>query len=236
MKVIILKFDDLNIKTHECHNWNGVFEYVISNKIKASAGVIGCSLIRNNLKYFRWIKAANDSKTIEIWNHGFNHSKKSKDLIEFCGTTYEEQYNSIKATQSLGKEKLGITFSTFGAPWNKIDNNTADVLKNFPDIKVWFSGDTDLKSIYSLKISKRYERYISNSPDPKLSSFDFTFDSFLEKYDDLILPYEVLQFHPSGWKNKNTLMEFYKIMEFLRNSPNVKFMTPSEYVAAKKVN
>ena len=226
MRAIILKLDDLASKTER---WDIVTRYIIHKKVKASIGIIGKSLEGNDQSYFDWIKELHSTGYFEFWNHGYTHAKHDNGL-EFYNSSYEDQYKSIENTQRLGWEKLGIQFSTFGAPWNKTDSNTRAVLEKFPKIKIWLRGDANSKSKLCLNtIGVTCER------KKEKSKFFVEFENLKNELDATKNdPYTLLQFHPNGWKTMVRVREFYKVINYLKPQPDTRFMTPIEYY--KRVN
>lgn len=225
MKSVILKFDDIKSKSDICPQWNAVFEYILSKNIKGSAGVIGKFLKGDDSKLFDWIKSISATGNIEFWNHGYSHCKFANGDREFFRTSYEYQCNSIKMTQSLAKDKLKITFTAFGAPHNLTDDNTEKALKTHPEIKVWLNTDPSVEStIPLLRVKKCEIAHISND-------YYFTLDTFKLQFESLKnSPYAVMQFHPSGWTSDHGIRQFYQIIDYLMQQPDVKFTTPTEYV------
>jgi hypothetical protein len=220
MKIIILKFDDFRCCTK---NWEIISEYVVSKNIKASIGIIGRSLETENQISFDWVKNLNSAGNFEFWNHGYNH-KNNKDTYEFYKTSYEEQYKSIETTQRLGKNKLGITFSTFGAPYNKMDDNTTLVLEKFSDIKICFSRQKCCNSKLNLHV---FRGDILNE-SKHLSA---KFDQFISRYNPIkYKECNILQFHPQNWRTSEDMVEFKKIIDYLTLDPEIKFMTPTEFL------
>jgi hypothetical protein len=219
MKIIVLKFDDFRRCTE---NWQVVTEYIVDKNIKASIGIIGRSLTKENQISFDWVKNLNSTGNFEFWNHGYTH-KKEENTFEFYKTSYEIQYKSVETTQRLGKNKLGITFSTFGAPWNRTDDNTRMVLEKFPEIKVWFSGKKDCNSKLNLDV-------FCGDVLNKHKNLSVKFEQFIPRYD-LVKDqeYNVLQFHPQNWKTPEDMIEFKKIIDHLILDSDIKFMTPTEF-------
>jgi len=203
-------------------------EYGIKNNIKFSIGIIGKYLEKENQKTFDWVKRFHNTGNVEFWNHGYNHEKNNKGL-EFFGTSVDEQYSSLEKTQRLGKEKLGITFSTFGAPWNTTDENTILALEKIPDIKVWLHGDERCKSKICLQPSR-----IACESFKEGNKFFVDFETFKIKYNTVkSREYLILQFHPATWKKMKAVREFYNIADYLSSNTDIKFMLPSQFAEFK---
>lgn len=222
MPVIIFKLDDFTVPTE---TWESVMEYGIKHNIKFSIGIIGKYLNRGEQNTFDWIKRFNNTGNFEFWNHGYTHEKNINGF-EFFGTPLEEQYLSLEKTQRLGKEKLGITFSTFGAPFNKIDENTILALGKIPEIKIWLKGYLKCNNKICLHSSRISCEFFKDN-----NKFFVEFERFKFKYNTVkASEYLILEFHPAGWKQTNAIREFFSIVDYLSHEPNVEFMLPSQYV------
>ncbi|MBK9099014.1 MAG: DUF2334 domain-containing protein [bacterium] len=146
-QLVILKADDLiydNTKVIS-ENWTRFLHYVVSDKIKASVGLIVNSLETDDERYSGLLKYLNRTGYIELWIHGYDHRLGAIDpngepYDEFRNSSLEFQKEQIKKALDLSKQKLGFTMQTFGAPGNAIDDNTKIALDAFDEIKVWFFG------------------------------------------------------------------------------------------------
>ena len=225
MPVLILKFDDLREPTD---SWDAVIGICKKYNIKASMGVIGNYLDGENEELFKWIKSWHNAGIFELWNHGYTHAKY-KEGFEFLGRTEEDQYLSLEKTQILAKEKLGITISTFGAPWNKTDGNTIKALNRIPEIKVWLHGDKRCKSKICLRRSRIFCEYRTDKNEIAVD-----FERFKTKYEEAVTheKYSVVQFHPRVW-DRLSIERFENIAKFLIKEQGVKFMLPKHFFFLK---
>ncbi len=232
-QVVILKLDDFTAKfpSKDCpagSKWKKVVDIVEKKKIKASFGIILNSLEKDNQAYFDWIKEQDKKGNIEFWNHGMTHAEnKETKAQEFNkGSSYEEQKATLEKGQKLAKEKLGITLTTLGTPFNSFSDDTEKALEDFPEIKVWFFGPGKPKISKKLILGRvvNLESQVGN-PD---------FDKFKESYEakGKDREYIVLQGHPPMWDDKK-FENFEKTIDYLLEKGCV-FMTPSEYAASKK--
>jgi hypothetical protein len=224
MPIIIFKFDDF---TKPTEYWDRVMCYGIKTEVKFSIGIIGNSLEKADKKTLDWVKSFHDTGNFEFWNHGYTHDK-NENVMEFYGTSADAQYSSLEKTQRLGKEKLGITFSTFGAPWNKTDSNTIQALEKIPEIKIWLHGKEKCKGKLCLKHSGIFCE-TSNVEN----RFLLDFDAFKKQYDEMQnQEYLVLQFHPNTWKKKTygQFLNFSKILDYLKSKPDVSFALPNQFI------
>ena len=230
--VVILKLDDLWGKAGKDFirsRWLKVANYLTEKKIKSSIGIVGNALEGDKPEFFAWCKKQHESGLIEFWNHGYTHGK-----VEFNGkkvgvfaANHELQLDYFQKTQKLAKEKLGFPFTSFGSPFNSLNQDTAKVLATDPDIKTWMYGNTSYakKAGYKgmvLGCKINLENPVHNP----------NYEKFVARYEkgnlgDMIL----IQGHPNGWDDKRW-DAFVKIIDFLQNK-GCQFMTPTEYYKSK---
>jgi hypothetical protein len=210
-QVIILKADDFAFS----EKWTRFITYIENKKIKVSLGVVGKEL--DNESICDWIKVLSTNSNIEFWNHGLTHD--CGEYSEFKGSPYEYQLTHLLETQRLFKDNFGITVHTFGAPCNKLDENTSQALADIEEIKIWYYGNTG-----SVKLCLERKGEIESPiihPD---------YNEFIKRYNGNRLDryeYLALQIHPGFWDDK-VWEEFEKIIDFLEQK-EVVFMTPFEY-------
>jgi len=214
MSIIIMKYDDLCIETID--SFCRVADYSMQNHFSISMGIIGRSLETNNQQFFdlckKWI-----ANNIELWNHGYIHTKE-----EFSVENFSNQCESIKKTQELAKEKLGLNITTFGSPHNNSTEVTITALsETAPEIKNYlFAVDSEsISDARQLLIRCNMETFPGN----------IEFDYFLEQYElNKEMPFLVIQGHPGAWKEKDFRLN-EQIIQFL-NKEGHTFSTPSELV------
>lgn len=224
-QVILLKLDDViggRIgKSPVSPRWDRITDYLKTNHIKGSFGVICESLEKDSPAYFKWIKDLHDEGLIEIWMHGY-HLKKATEPGEFEHGTFEEQRDILAKAERLAKEKLGFSLPAFGPHWTGTTDATDQALEAVPEVKIWLYGPAKPKFFTRLSIERVMA--LENPtfvPDPeKFKSF---YEKAAAKREVL-----VLQGHPDQWDDKRWA-GFQEIIEFLK-SKNVVFMTPSEYM------
>lgn len=217
---IIIKADDLRSPP----TWQRFVDYIEANEMKASIGIITNSLESGSESYFTWIREQHDSGRIEFWHHGYDHKRDgaaSPPWWEFKIADYDTQMFHFERGMELAKEKLGITFRTFGAPFNATDATTVQVLEENPDMRIWFYPQVTAGS------SKLILPRIS-AVNIEQSTGVVAFAPFAANYpayvDEEVL---ALQCHPAGW-NENSWSEFALIVDFLK-SEGATFTTPAEY-------
>ena len=224
-QIILLKLDDV-VARHTGSSpvsarWQRVHDYLRTNSIKGSFGIITESLEKDDAAYFQWIKDTRQAGLIEFWLHGY-HMRKAGDPGEFEHGTAEEQRALLAKGEKLAKEKLGFTLSAFGPHWSGTTAATDEALEAVPEVKIWLYGPAKPKFFTRLSIERVMG--LENPtfvPDP--AKFKALYEKAGAKRDVL-----VLQGHPDQWDDKRWA-GFVAIIDFLK-SKNVVFMTPSEYL------
>jgi len=220
---IILKLDD--VVSHSASDvapvsprWQRVTDFLTDSNIKGSFGIIGYSLEQDNKAYFDWIKALHEGGLIEFWHHGYRQRKGTDPTGEF-EESFEIQKRALERTQALAKEKLGITFATFGPHWSGTNEHTIRALEGLPDIKMWFYGPKE-SSKFAIERVLTLENP-THVPD---------FAKFKATYDQVAFnkPYLALQGHPNSW-DEARWDNFVQIINFLKSKACV-FVTPSEFL------
>lgn len=228
--VVILKLDDFRPGGKLIPDgWQMTSDFLAERQIKSSYGFIGKDIVDANKEFCDWVRVRNDSGMIEFWNHGFTHGKTKidgKDVAEFRDQL-SAQRESLKKTQDAGKEKFGIMFAAFGAPFNAINTDTASALKGNGELTIWLYGNprTAKQGGYTGTVLPR-------TIDLETPVHQPNFTAFKERYDKGQLgACIVLQGHPQSWaSDKSRFQNFVQIINFLRKQGCV-FMTPSQYVA-----
>lgn len=226
---IIIKADDLRAMTKDrIHpRWLRFIDEIKRRGIKASIGIICDSLEADNPKYFQAIKDLEASGLFEFWNHGYDHlqwTEGEKKVYEFQGSSYEHQKDHFTRSNQLAREKLGITFRTFGPPFNVTDENTLRVLQEDPETKVWLYGDPKAPNAGKIVLERLWDVTIEKPLFvPNLAALKEGYFKHPER--DCF----VIQGHPSQWDDQR-FAEFQKILDFLTEEGAV-FTTPSAYCA-----
>lgn len=229
LPIVILKADDIKCEAEGALHarWQRFFDSVASRGLKASAGVVGNSLEGEKDEYFSQLKSLHRGGQIEFWNHGYTHQLDSESNIhEFKNSGYEGQFDNLRKTQTLAKSKLGITFTTFGAPGNAIDDDTGRAIEAFPEIEIWFFGMPGRRNgeIFVLERGKTNIEYPCHNPD---------FESFQKDFNnEEHRSYLVLQGHPLSWDDRR-FNEFERILDYLVGL-GVRFETPMGYYRSIK--
>jgi peptidoglycan/xylan/chitin deacetylase (PgdA/CDA1 family) len=228
---VILKLDDLNPENGRVHaGWLKTFEYLNEQQVIATIGLIGESLENDNQSaYFDWVKQQVEQGH-EIWNHGYCHCREDKKsgfrVSEFKGTDEAHQYKNLQRTQQLAKQRLGISLSAFGAPYNATDENTAKALDQIPEIKTWMFKETSFTT--SKKLLTR--DVALNIEAPVHIPNEIKFIAEFPKYQNQAVI--TIQGHPRSWvKDKKRWESFTKIIQFLK-SQNIQFTTPQKLLKA----
>jgi peptidoglycan/xylan/chitin deacetylase (PgdA/CDA1 family) len=223
-QVIVLKLDDVVAYRSEegspvSDRWQRITDFLKASEIKASYGIIGFSLEKDNEAYFDWIKDLHKSGLIEFWNHGYRNRKATDKTGESEGS-FEEQRSALEKTQRLAKEKLGIELKAFGPHWSGMNKHTARALEGIGEIKIWFYGpEGTTKFIFPRFLSLEYPTHV-----PDFAKFKAAYERV--GHDKKCL---ALQGHPNSW-NDERWANFVEIIDYLQ-SKGCLFMTPSEYMA-----
>ncbi len=225
---IMLKLDDLRSNSP---GWMRTVEFLKEKNVKSSIGIICNSLEGDHPAYFEWVKSVQATGLVEFWNHGYDHrewTEGTTKMQEFKGPTYEVQKEHLSKAQQLAKEKLGITFHTFGAPFNATDDTTVKVMSEDPDVKVFLYGKLkDMSELPHVMILDRTQMNIEKPlfvPNAWQVEHDY---KILSKTRDNF----VIQGHANQWDDAR-FEEFKKLVEYLL-SQGVIFTTPYEYYLLK---
>lgn len=223
---VVLKLDDLVAEDGKVPGrWAKVISFAETERIKTSIGIIGNSLDGDKPLYFEELKRLQSTGLIEFWHHGYDHRRwqvEGATVWEFSGTDATHQRNHFQRTQDLAKEKLGITFRTFGAPFNATDATTARILSTQPEIRVWLQGDPQQAA------GKMVVRMIdgTNIEQPVHHP---NFEAFRKGYQETARnppSCYILQGHPNSW-DEAAFAEYVRIVRFLQEHHHP-FVLPAE--------
>jgi peptidoglycan/xylan/chitin deacetylase (PgdA/CDA1 family) len=212
---IVLKLDDFGAtKDGGVHpRWLKVADFCRERNVKVTFGIIATRMLDDAPKYATWVNEQRDAGRIEFWCHGWDHGERKegeKRIQEFSGETLEYQTQHLIDANKLAKDKLGFEYTSFGAPFNAIDDNTVKALAQVPSIKVWMYGPSPAKAKESGKIV--LERSAVSIESPTLIP---NYADFVEAYaHNRGADYFVMQGHPAGW-GEDRWEQFTKIVEFL---------------------
>lgn len=223
---VILKLDDLWYEDGLVHpGWIQVFDFLQEQEVIGTIGLVCNSLEEGGDTYFQWIKDR-EAEGHEIWHHGYCHCKpvlEGSERREFRGTDYAYQYAHLAQAQQLAKDKLGIVFHTFGAPYNSTDAFTARALDSLPEIKIWLYKETTVptdKYVLS-RIPEVNIEYPVHIPD-----FDKFKQGYQEHKDEDVL---VIQGHPRSWVEVPARFEAFKRIVLFLKAEGAHFTTPYSY-------
>lgn len=224
-QIILLKLDDVIArrvgKQAVSDRWQKVHDYLNTNHIKGSFGIITESLERDNPLYFNWLKEVQAAGLIEFWMHGY-HMKTASEPGEFENGTAEEQRAILAKGEKLAQEKLGFSLPAFGPHWSGTTDATDEAMEKVPEVTIWLYGPEKPKFYTRLSIP-RVMALENPTFVPDAEKFKTFYEAKAAKRQVL-----VLQGHPDQWDDKRW-DGFTQIIDFLK-SKNVIFMTPSEYL------
>jgi peptidoglycan/xylan/chitin deacetylase (PgdA/CDA1 family) len=225
---IILKVDDLKGLSPR---WQKLIDFITERQIKIAIGIICNSLDKDNPDYFDWIKKIQQTGLVEFWFHGYDHQmwkENGKDVREFQGSSYELQKDHFVRSKKLAQEKLGITFHTFGSPFNATDANTNRVLAEDPDFNVFLYASKQLaRDLPDMLLIERTALNIEGPIKPNSQKVREDWAKLAGTQDCF-----VLQGHPGSWDDES-FAEFVKLVDFLAEQ-KVIFTTPIDYYRIKK--
>lgn len=221
---IVLKLDDLVNHRDGVHpGWQKVADFLAARELKAGFGIIGNSLEGDTPKYYQWLRDHAASGFVEYWHHGYDHKEWTAGetkLQEFKGTPAEHQREHLSRPNALLKERIGLTMTVFGAPFNGTDETTVAALADDPDIKVWLfgneatpAGKTVLTRTYCADLEQG--TFVPNAPAFK--------DGYVHNPGR---EYFVLQGHPTHWPEERWA-NFVAIIDFLQQQ-GAEFVFASE--------
>lgn len=224
-QVVILKLDDLrNVDNAPVHkNWQRMANYLATNRLHASFGIIGSSLESESPAYFDWIKLQHSKGAIEFWLHGYHLRTKDDKTGEFEQGSAAGQQAVLERVEKLAKEKLGFTFAAFGPHWTGTTVETEKALQAVPEITIWLNGPAT-PAFYKKTSLPRCIAMEDTTFVPDFGKFKTAYSQFAATQ-----PFLVLQGHPVAWVKEEQWTGFFNIVEFLKSKGCI-FMTPSEYV------
>jgi len=228
MAAVINKVDDVvynDSLSPVSEKWERFAQLAVQKNVKVAPGIIGNSLEEGDDTYFTWIKELHNTGLFEFWNHGYLHKRweeNNERSAEFFNTDVQQQIDFLQKTQDLGVEKLGIEFTTFGAPYNWTDENTNTSLKQFPEIKVWFYPREDylnekvmLQRIHALNIEY---------PVHRPNFYHFFNSYYFYSSNDVV----TIQGHPRSWDDDG-FNHFELIIDYLQGI-NAPIILPSDLI------
>lgn len=224
--LVVLKLDDMNVANGRVpERWQRLCRFAEERRMPTSIGIIGNSLEGDHPEYISELKRLAGTGLFEFWHHGYDHKRWEQDgvtLCEFSGTNNEHQSRHFQLTRDLAKQKLGITFRTFGAPFNATDAVTVEVLAASPDIRVWLQGDPR-------RPAGKFVATMVNGVNIENPVHKPNYEAFVRGYEagrgNPPRVY-VLQGHPNSW-DEGAFAEFTRIVEFLSAEP-CRFVLPAD--------
>ncbi len=228
--MVVLKLDDFRADGPVHPGWEEVFRFLNEENVIATVGMIGQGLEKPDPRAVNWL-LAQDARRHELWNHGYCHCRSGEGadhVREFRGAPFAEQQAGITRTQRLGKDVLGISFTTFGAPYNSTDASTALALAEHDELAVWMYKDTSQSAAPTDK--QQLERIADVNIEYPVHIPDF--EQFSAGYaahrEESVL---VIQGHPQSWVEEPERMAQFKRIVLYLKADGVRFVTPSAAVA-----
>ena len=225
---IILKLDDLGVQ-NSVFTSSSAYDYLITNKIKATAGAIANRFDATSLgvlaSYLNATNTVGDT-LIEVWNHGYDHTyNATTGIYEFSGTTYADQKSHFDlATQTI-KDRLGIQMHSFGTPYNASDAITNTVISEDSNYKTFIFSDLIPATPNGVLYLNNRVNMESSTGNPEYTYFVNNYNTAKTSYSN----YMVLQGHPNYYTSgSNSLEQFKLIIQFLQ-SEGCEFVRPFDF-------
>lgn len=242
--VVFLKLDDLREGTGVRNAFKNAIAYCDEVGVKANVGVIAVSLEDSEgvdkTAYYNEIKgyAAGGH---EIWNHGYYHNETAAAADGYSGEfrtgTYDEQLAQLNNATALFKEKTGLEPTSFGAPGNGTNTDTARVFNAYneageyaPITNAYYYNDSNATGVTGYMTAMDFEVNKSATWNPNLDYRNFVKAYQAAKSKD----YLILQTHPAQWGQdaKSTHYKIFKDQIDYLIMQGARFMTGSEYAEA----
>lgn len=232
---VLLKMDDLRPHDIYIDNWQFVVEYLKQKNVKSTFGVTQwyddlSEANYNTVKEWLALKASDGSKLIELYNHGYDHAFEPQGVgtYDFFGTDYAYQLNQYREAQQRTLDKVGVKMTCFGAPYNKIDATTLQVLQDENTTKTVLFGDESViprdNSTEFINMTNRCD-YESPSGTPNYSFFLTQYAA--KKSNHALGDLLVLQGHPKTWDTQQERDDFVAVVDYLI-ADGVEFVLPNE--------
>lgn len=234
---IILKLDDVGAESQSvAESWRETMAFLDDQQVVASLGLIGRGLEAPGDAFLAWL-ADQSANGHEIWNHGYAHDRPEaarpadgRRGAEFCGMPREHQLAALQRTQELARERLGLTLTTFGAPFNATDAATVSAMDALNDLSVWLFKETSFATSKHVlhRVPGVNIEYPVHLPDHGRFRQEF------ERHrTERVL---VLQGHPDSWFGDRSRFDaFTKIVRFLVEK-SAEFVTPCEWAIRNGMN
>lgn len=212
LKRMVVKADDV---TSAAPKWERFFQLSAEHGVKVTAGIIGQSLKNPSKAYADWILQWKNRGSVEFWNHGWDHKRweeNGKKLSEFGGSGYEHQKSHLTQTQEAGAKALDFTFTTFGSPFNALDQDSAKALLEIPDLKrVFIHPKHPMIPLMKGKIILPMN-FVGEQDGVGKPNFQKFKESYEKKKD---VTFSALQFHPNLFSEEG-FTEYASILKFLK--------------------
>lgn len=196
-RYVIWKFDDLRTgpKGNRVPGCTRLVDWATAQHMPISLGIIANSLPTATAEDKAWLlqHAAEKGGVVEFWNHGWDHHKTAvegqRPTFEFQGPDEQHQGATLIQAQAAMVAATGLTFRSFGAPFNATDEATIGALDRVPELTVWMYGMVKDQSRTILRPSIPLE----------IKTGVISEEAFLKAYTNPQAPYLLLQGHPPYW-------------------------------------
>lgn len=216
----VIKADDLVLGSFR-FEWERFFELIDEHGAVASTGVIGKpseAALARDPSAANWLLPWVADPRFEFWNHGYSHTH-----AEFFAPL-EQQIDSIRRTQRVMQDRLGVATRIFGPPFNRYSPTLFKACAA-TGVEILYHGETDLAAFCVPAGSFATCEIKDAGNDPDGASFMRTFERIKARG----APFFVLQVHPWRWSTgaQGGFAQFGRILRNLA-SQGVEFVSAAE--------
>jgi len=209
VKYAVLKIDDLRLTNPTVQRFLDLFAWAVQECIPLSVGVIGNALLNGRRADKLYISSLVERGLLEIWNHSHRHVELTQLEAAQVQAELEDSQRAIKAT-------IGCTPTLFGAPFNKMNDSVAEIVRQ-AGFKLNYEIDFDAYC----RVTPEHNVPLDGQPQVRL------FSDILDRRSSE--PYLIVQVHPGRW-TRDGFHEFKLCIELLR-SRGYQFVTAQTLAA-----
>lgn len=217
-KTFIIKADDYGRNAASIDPWRRFFDLVLEYNFIASVGVV-TSELSINPAVARYLRSMHEEYDIELWNHSHTH----RNLCTLSDAVIKTE---IEQSQDIFKYELGVVPTIMGAPFNKVDQRSANTVLKTGCFKGYYAFDGLVDE--SVNINSRFfcSTEVGTERFKPLRFDEFKKNATLREWPSFL----VLQVHPYYW-TKDSFENFGRVLSELdhRGYNSVSALTRLEY-------
>lgn len=222
-KLVILKADDLGFNPG-MSSFRRLIEIANRRRLPLSIGAISSRLSFLKSSEVHYLRACFEDPLYELWNHSHTHPN-------FVTLTYEKQLHEITQAQKILHDMLGVQCKSFGAPYNKYNEDTMAALHSCAELEAVYLLEPPLAATSRLVNAARATLLSPEFVRPHTRQNDFPEFvrrcKILEKSELL-----TVQFHPTAW-NDYGFEQYERCLDYLLEQ-GARFITLGDYAALQK--